>query len=161
MPAPSFAVERNDLRVVMARIFDAPREVVFKAFTDRNAMPRWWGLRRHTTTVDNMDVRVGGAWRYVCRDADGHTYAFNGVYKRVDPPTLLSCTFNFEGIPGDHELLQTVVFEDLGGKTRVTSTAVYANLEDLDGMVASGMEEGATESWDRLAELVEKASVGR
>lgn len=160
MSAASFAVKRNELRVVMERIFDAPREVVFKAFTDPNTIPRWWGLRRHTTTVDKMDVRVGGAWRYVCRDADGHTYAFNGVYKSVAPPTLLSCTFNFEGIPGDHELLQTVVFEDLAGRTRVTSTGVYATLEDLDGMVASGMESGATESWERLAEFVEKASGG-
>jgi len=157
----SFAVKRDELRVVMERVFEAPRQVVFKALTDPTAIPRWWGLRRQTTTVDKMDARVGGAWRYVCRDASGHTYAFHGVYKEVNPPALLSCTFNFEGIPGDHELLQTVVFEDLGGKTRVTSTAVYANLEDLDGMVASGMEEGATESWDRLAELVEKASVGR
>lgn len=145
----------------MVMVPEQPREVVFKAFADPNAIPRWWGLRRHTTTVDKMDVRVGGAWRYVCRDADGHKYAFNGVYKRVNPSTLLSCTFNFEGIRGDHDLLRTVVFEDLAGKTRVTSTAIYATREDLDGMVASGMESGATENWERLAEFVETASGGR
>lgn len=105
-----------------------------------------------------MDVRVGGVWRYVCRDSSGNEYAFHGVYKKIDPPKLISCTFNFEGIPGDHELSQTAIFEDLGGKTRVTSTATYANVEDLDGMVASGMESGAIETWDRLAELVEMTS---
>ena len=161
MPTASFAIKRNELRVVMERTFDAPREVVFKAFTDPNAVPQWWGRRSQTTTVDKMEVGVGGTWRYVCRDSGGNEYAFNGVYKKVEAPRLLSSTFSFEGIPGDHELLQTVMFEDLGGKTKVTSTAFYAKIEDLDGMVASGMEAGATESWDRLAEFLETASGGR
>jgi len=154
----TFAIKRDELKVVMERTFDAPREAVFKAFTDPHAIPQWWGPKRLTTTVDRMDVRPGGVWRFVQRDAEGNEYAFHGVYKEIDAPRLLSSTFNFEGIPGDHELLQTVTFEDLGGKTKVTSTATYADVEDLDGMVASGMESGATESWERLAELVEKTS---
>lgn len=151
-----FTVKRNELKVVMERTFDAPREALFQAFVDPNAIPRWWGPRSDTTTVEEMDVRVNGPWRFVCRDSAGNEYAFHGVHKEVVPPTLITSTFNYEGIPGDHELVQTVTFEDLGGKTRVASTARYANVEDLDGMLASGMESGATESWDRLAELVEK-----
>ena len=152
-----FTVKRNELKVVMERTFDAPREALFQAFIDPNAIPKWWGPRNETTTVENMDVRVNGPWRFVCRDNAGHEYAFHGVHKEIDPPERISSTFNYEGIPGDHELVQVATFEDLGGKTKVTSTATYANVEDLDGMLASGMEKGATESWDRLAELVEKA----
>jgi uncharacterized protein YndB with AHSA1/START domain len=156
MSKTTFTIKRDELKVAMVRTFDAPIETVFRAHTDPHAIPNWWGPRRQTTTVDMMDVRVGGGWRYVCRDGSGNEYAFHGVYKRIDPPKLLVATFNFEGIPGNHELLQTATFEDLGRKTKVTSTATYANVADLDGMVASGMESGATESWDRLAELVEK-----
>lgn len=158
MSNTTFEIKRDELKVVMQRTFDAPLEAVFKASIDPQGIPKWWGLRAQTTIVDKMDVRVGGAWRYVCRDSHGNEYAFHGVYKKIDPLKLISCTFNFEGIPGNHELLQTATFEDLGGKTRVTSIAAYANVEDLDGMVASGMESGAIETWDRLAELVEKTS---
>jgi len=158
MSKTTFAIRRDELKVVMERTFDAPREAVFKAFTDPQAIPQWWGPKRLTTTVDKMDVRPGGLWRFIQHDAGGNEYAFHGVYKAIDPPRLLSCTFHFEGIPGVHELLQTVTFEDLGGRTRVRSVATYSNVEDLDGMVASGMESGATESWDRFAELVEKTA---
>lgn len=153
-----FTIKRDELKVVMERTFDARREAVFRAFTDPQAIPKWWGPRNHTTTVDKMDLRVGGSWRFVSRDAAGNEYAFHGVNKELDPPKRFSSTFNFEGLPGNHELVQTATFEDLGGKTKVTSTATYATIEDLDGMVASGMESGATESWERLAELVEKSS---
>lgn len=155
MATTTFAIKRDELRIVMERMFDAPREAVFKAFTDPGAIPKWWGLRKHTTTVDKMDVRVGGAWRFISRDKDGKEYAFHGVFTASESPKLLSLTFNFEGVPGDHEVLQTMTLEDVGGKTKVTATASYANVEDLDGMVTSGMESGATESWDRLAEFVE------
>ncbi len=157
MSQSRFTIKRDDLQVVMERTFDAAREAVFSAFIEPQAIPKWWGLRDHSTTVDKMDVRVDGAWRFVCRDADGHEYAFHGVHKEIDPPKLLSYTFSYEGIPGDHEVMETAIFEDLGGKTKLTGTATYANADDLDGMVASGMESGWAESWERLAELVEKA----
>jgi uncharacterized protein YndB with AHSA1/START domain len=151
----SFTIKREELKVVMRRVFDAPRDLVWKAFTDPNSIPRWWGPRTLTTTVERMEVRPGGAWRFIQRDPEGAEYAFNGVFKQIEPPGLLSYTFNFEGIPGEHEVFETVTFEDLNGKTKVTSTATFANIEDLDAMVASGMEAGAVESWDRLAEIVE------
>lgn len=156
MSKTAFTIKREELKVVMERTFGAQRDAVFKAFIDPHAIPKWWGLRDQATTVEKNDVRVGGIWRFVCRDNGGNEYGFHGVYKAIEPPKLLSQTFNFEGIPADHELVQTATFEDRGGKTKVTGIATYANVEDLEGMVASGMEAGATESWERLAELVEK-----
>ncbi len=152
-----FTINREEKTVVMERVFDAPRELVWSAFTDPQSIPRWWGPKNLSTIVEKMDVKPGGAWRYIHRDSEGNEYAFNGMYKEIDPLKLISRTFNFEGIPGDHELLETVTFEEADGKTKIISTAHYANLEDLDGMVNSGMEKGATESWERLAELVEKS----
>lgn len=158
MAKATFTVKREELKVIIERVFDAPRELVWKVLTDPNSIPQWWGPKSLTTAVDKMDMKPGGVWRYIHYDASGNEYAFNGVYKEIDPLNLISCTFNFEGIPGDHELFQTLTLEDVGeGKTKVTNTSVYANLEDLDGMVNSGMEAGSTESWERLAELVEKS----
>jgi len=151
----TFIVKRDELKVIMERVFDAPREAVFKAFVDPAAIPQWWGPRRHTTTVDKLDFRVDGEWRFVSREPDGTEYAFHGVFKAIEPPRLISQTFNFEGIPGEHEVLDTLTLEDLGGgKTKVTAVSTFANLEDLDGMVASGMESGAVESWDRLGDYL-------
>ena len=144
----------SDREIVMERVFNAPRELVFKAYTDPNLIPKWWGPRRYTTTVDKMDVRVGGAWRFVQRDAAGNEYAFNGEYREIAPPDRLSYTFEFEGMPG-HVLLETVTFEERDGRTKVTVTSLFASVEDRDGMLESGMEEGANESQERLAELLE------
>lgn len=153
MSQTTFTVKREELTIIVERVFDAPREKVFKVFTDPTNLPKWWGPRNLTTTVESMDVRVGGKWRFIQRDEKGNEFAFNGVYKEVTPPERISNTFEFEPMAG-HILVETAVFEDLGDKTKVTSTARYANLEDLDGMVASGMEGGAVESWERLAEFI-------
>lgn len=145
------APARHD--IVLTREFDAPRELVFEVYTDPRAIPNWWGPRRLTTTVDRMDVRPGGAWRFVQRDAGGNEFAFHGVYHDVVPPERLVQTFEFEGMPGQ-VVLETATFEDLGGRTRLTTTSVFQTVEERDGMVASGMEEGAVESMDRLEELL-------
>jgi uncharacterized protein YndB with AHSA1/START domain len=102
-----------------------------------------------------MDVRVGGAWRYVQTDPDGTVHAFNGVYKEVVPPERIVYTFEYEAMAG-RIIVDTATLEDLGGKTRVTVTTRFDSVEDRDGMLNSGMEGGASESWDRLAELLEK-----
>ena len=127
---------------------------MFKAHTDPNLIPKWWGPRKYTTTVDKLDLRVGGVWRFVQRDADGNEYAFNGVYREIVPPEKLSYTFEFEGMPG-HVLIETLTFEEQGGKTKLTVTGSFQSVEDRDGMLHSGMEEGANESYERLAELLE------
>jgi len=145
----------SDREIVMARVFDAPRELVFKAYTDPNLIPQWWGPRGDTTSVDKMDVRPGGVWRYVHRRPDGNEHAFNGVYREIVPPERLVYTFEFEGMPG-HVLLETVTFEEHDGKTTLTDTALFQTVEDRDGMLKSGMEEGAAESLDRLEELLAK-----
>jgi uncharacterized protein YndB with AHSA1/START domain len=102
-----------------------------------------------------MDVRPGGEWRFLHTDPTGTEYGFHGKYLEVRPPSLISDTFNFEGIPAGHEMVETMTLEDVNGKTKMTTISVFQNIEDLEGMVNSGMEGGATESWERLAELVE------
>jgi uncharacterized protein YndB with AHSA1/START domain len=145
----------SEREIVMTRVFDAPRELVFKAYTDPKAIPQWWGPRDTTTVVDKMEVKPGGVWRYVQRDANSHEYGFNGVYREVVPPERLVNAFEFEPIPG-HIIVDTAVFEELpGGKTKVTVTSRFDNVEDRDGMLKSGMESGATESWDRLNEYLQ------
>jgi uncharacterized protein YndB with AHSA1/START domain len=149
---PTFELP-SDREVVITRIFDAPRELVFKASTDPDLIPLWWGPKRYTTTVEKMDVRPGGVWRFLQRDQDGNEYAFNGVYREVVLPEREAHTFEFEGMPG-HVMLETSVFEDFEGKTRLTVTDLFQTVEDRDGMFSSGMKEGATESMERLEGLL-------
>jgi uncharacterized protein YndB with AHSA1/START domain len=92
----------SDLEIVMTRVFNAPRELVWKALTGPEAIPQWWGPRYLTTVVDKMDVRVGGAWRYVQHDPDGNEHAFNGVYKELTPPERIVYTFEYEPMAGQH-----------------------------------------------------------
>jgi len=143
----------SDREIVMERVFNAPRALVFKAYTDPNLIPKWWGPRKYTTTVDKLEVKVGGVWRFVQRDAAGNEYAFNGVYREIVPPERLSYTFEFEGMSG-HVVIETVTFEEHDGKTKLTATSLFQSVEDRDGMLQSGMEEGANESQERLAELL-------
>lgn len=143
----------SDREVVITRVFDAPRELVFKAFTDPALIPHWWGPRSQETSVDKMDVRPGGVWRFVHRDQDGNEHGFNGVYREIVPPERLVYTFEWEGLPG-HVHVETVTLESRDGKTTVRDHALFQSVEDRDGMVKSGMEAGAAESMDRLAEFL-------
>jgi uncharacterized protein YndB with AHSA1/START domain len=158
------AVRGLDLRsepgvqeVFITRVFDAPRERVFKAHTDPKLIAQWWGPARYTTVVDKLDARPGGTWRFINRDNDGNEYAFHGVFVEVIEPQRITWTFEFEGMPG-HISLETVTFEEHEGKTTVNVHSVYQSVEDRDGMLNSGMAEGLSESWDRLAALVEAGS---
>jgi len=144
----------SDREIVMTRVFDAPRALVFRAYTDPTLIPQWWGLRNLTTIVDKMDLRPGGAWRFIQHGADGKEEAFNGVFREIVPPERLVSTFEYEGTPG-HVVVDTVTFEDAGGKTKVTARSVFASVEDRDEMLMAGMEQGARETWDRLAELLD------
>src|SRR5438445_2294263 len=144
----------SDREVVMTKVFAAPRELVWKAYTDPKLIPRWWGPRYLTTTIDKMDARPGGAWRFVSRGPDGSEFGFHGVYRENVKPERISWTFEFEGVPG-HVSVDTATFEELEGGTKVTVTSVFQSKSDRDGMVESGMEGGATESTERLAELLE------
>jgi uncharacterized protein YndB with AHSA1/START domain len=144
----------SDREIVMTRVFDARPELVWRAMTDPGAIPRWWGPRAYMTVVDRMDVRPGGAWRFVQRAADGAEHAFKGEYREVVPPSRLVYTFEFEGMPG-HVALETVTLvEHEPGRTLMTDALLFDTREERDGMIASGMESGARESMDRLAELL-------
>jgi uncharacterized protein YndB with AHSA1/START domain len=143
----------SDLEILMVREFDAPRELLFKAYTDPEAIPHWWGPGRFSVTVDRMDVRPGGAWRYVSRGEDGAEFAFNGVYQEIVPPERIVCTFEYEGMPG-HVSVDTATFEERDGRTTLTVRSRFATVEDRDGMINSGMEAGFAETLDRLLEYV-------
>jgi len=145
----------SDREVTITRIFDAPREQVFKTSTDPDLIPQWWGPKRYTTTVEKMDVRPGGVWRFIQRDQESNEYAFNGVYREIVPPELEVHTFEFEGMPG-HVMTETSVFEDLEGKTKLVVTDRFQTTEDRDGMFISGMKEGATESMNRLEDILKR-----
>ena len=156
MSKNNLVVNREEQAFTMTRIFDAPRELVWKVYTDPELLPKWWGLRSSTTIVDKMEVKVGGVWRYIQRDAEGNEYAFNGVYKEVKPPERLTYTFEFEPMAG-HVSTDTIEFEELpDGKTKITARTTFDTLEDLEGMLQSGMEGGAVETWDQLEELLAK-----
>ena len=140
-----------DRAIVITRLFDAPRKLVFEAFTKPEHVAKWWGPRSTTLSHCEMDFRPGGAWRFVTRESDGSEYGFKGKYREILPPERLVQTFEFEGMPG-HVAVETLTFEEQGGKTKLTNTILYASAEDRDGHFNSGMEPGARESMDRLAE---------
>lgn len=146
----------SDREISGTRVLDGPPELVFKAYTDPKLIPQWWGPRRYTTTVDKLDVRPGGVWRFVQRAADGGVHAFNGVFREIVPARRLVYTFNYEGAPG-HEAVETVTFEETErGKTTMTDHLLFASREDRDGMLNSGMEEGGIETLERLDALLKE-----
>lgn len=153
MSKTTFAAETGKYEIVMTRTFDAPREQVFAVYTDPRAIPNWWGPSWLTTTIDTYEARQGGVWRFVQRDKAGNEYGFHGVHHEVTAPSRMVRTFEFEGMPG-HVLLETVTFEDVGGRTKIVAQSVFQSIEARDGMVQSGAESGAVESWNRLASLL-------
>jgi uncharacterized protein YndB with AHSA1/START domain len=149
--------EPGKQEVTITREFDAPRELVFKTITNPDLLPQWWGPRYLSTEVEKMDVRAGGQWRYIQRDAQGNAYAFHGVYHEVLAPERIIDTFEFEGLPETgHVALETMTLEALpGGRTRLTAHSVFQSLADRDGMLQSGMETGLNDTYNRLEELLE------
>ncbi|HEY3295285.1 MAG TPA: SRPBCC family protein [bacterium] len=143
----------SDREVVMTRSFDAPRDLVFKAYVDPDLIPQWWGPKIYTTKVEKMDVKPGGTWRFVQRGPDGKEYAFHGTYQTVTPPERIVSTFEFEPMPG-HVIIDTITFEEQDKKTILKTRALFQSVQDRDGMLNSGMEQGMAESMDRLAALL-------
>jgi uncharacterized protein YndB with AHSA1/START domain len=160
MAKTEFEIKPGTNEMTMTRVFDAPRELVFKAMTDPELIPKWWGPRDSWSKVDRMDVRSGGSWRFINGDSAGNEYGFHGVYHLVAAPERVIQTFEFEGVPG-HVALETMRLEDLGGKTRMVQQSVFQSIEDRDGMVQSGMQKGATETNDRLAEVLVELAKGK
>ncbi len=149
----------SDREIRAERVFDAPRERVFAAYTDPALIPEWWGPHGTRASVEEMDARAGGAWRFVSHNSDGTETGFRGVYREVSPPERIAQTFEWEGMPG-HVSVETATFEDLGERTRVVSISVFHATEERDGMLESGMEKGMNETFERLDELLAKQAVG-
>lgn len=150
----------NDLEAIITREFNAPRDLVFKVMTDPKLIAQWWGPRGVTTVVDKMDVRVGGSYRFIHKDSEGGDQGFRGEYLEIVPPERVVQTFEWEGMPG-HILTEHLTLEDLGGgRTRIVVRTTSNNKEDLQGMIDSGMESGARETYDRLEELLETLKKG-
>jgi uncharacterized protein YndB with AHSA1/START domain len=141
--------------IVIERIFDAPRDLVFKTYTDPDLIPGWWGPRDTETVVDKMDVRTGGDWRFVHRNADGSETAFRGTFREVTPPERVAWTFEWDGMPG-YVSVDITEFEDLGERTRVRTRSLFHLPEERDGMLEAGMEAGLQQTYDRLDELLER-----
>ena len=160
MPKTDYTIEPGRQEIISEVVLDAPRELVFKAYTDPELFARWWGPRQYTNHVEKFDSRPGGEWRVVQRAADGGEHAFRGVNHDVVAPERICQTFEYEGVPG-HVALQTATFEGLGNKTKVVAQIVFQSVMDRDGMVSSGMRSGADESMERLADLLDEMKAGK
>src|SRR4030042_5837484 len=134
----------SEREIVMTRVFDAPRELVFGAHSNCEHMSRWGRPRGFTLSLCEMDFRPGGAYRCVQRAPDGAGYAFRGEYREIVPPERIVWTFEFEGMPG-HVSVETATFTEQGGKTLLAATAIYDSVEDRDAVLQSGMEAGGGE----------------
>ena len=138
--------------VRIVRSFDAPAQKVFRAHTDPELIVRWLGPRRVEMRIDHFDCRTGGSYRYI-HSSDGVDYAFRGCFHEVRPSELIVQTFTFEGMP-DSVALEKLVLQDLGdGRTRLTGTSLVDSFEARDAFIASGMEDGVRQSYERLDEL--------
>jgi uncharacterized protein YndB with AHSA1/START domain len=142
----------SDREIVMTRVFDAPRALVFDACTHPEHLPHWFGPRGWTLPVCEIDLRPGGAWRFVLRGRDGTEMGMRGVYQEIAPPERLVSTESFDDYPG--ETLNTLILSEEDGKTTYTVTVLYPSKEVRDAVLESGMQEGASESFDRLAEYL-------
>jgi uncharacterized protein YndB with AHSA1/START domain len=143
----------SDTEITMHRSFKAPRELVYRAMIDPELIPQWWGQRSSTTIVDKLDPRVGGDWRFIQRSEDGTEYAFRGRFLELDPPSRIVQTFEFEPMAG-HISTDAMTLSEIDGGTMVLINSTFASIEDRDGMLQSGMEIGANETYDRLEELL-------
>ena len=144
----------GDREIRVERIFNAPRDRVWRAFTDPALVAQWWG-RGNKLVIERMEVERGGHWRFVEHGPDG-VHGFEGRFREVTPPERIVQTFEWDGMPG-HVSVDTATFEDLGdGRTKLVTTTLFMTREDRDGMVGAGMEQGMNESYAALDKLLEK-----
>jgi len=140
--------------LVMSRTFDAPRHLVFAAHTEAEHLRHWWG-RGNPLEVE-IDFRVGGKWRFV-ENAGGQQHAFRGEFREISAPEGFTWTFEYEPMAG-HILVEKFVFTEERGRTTVTASSTFSSQEDRDGMLQSGMEDGANQSYAALDAYLTKIS---
>jgi uncharacterized protein YndB with AHSA1/START domain len=139
--------------VDFSREFDAPRDLVFRAHTDPELLAQWLGPAKYKMTVDRLEVRDGGTWRYVNTDDAGNEYGFHGVFHGNPSPDAMVQTFEFEGAPG-HVSLDSLKLEERNGRTIARGRSVFQSVEARDAMVQGGMEDGMADGYRRLDELL-------
>jgi uncharacterized protein YndB with AHSA1/START domain len=138
--------------IVLTRVFDAPRHLVFEAFSKPELLKRWFGPRGWSLVVCEVDFRVGGGFRFVLRGPNGKEMGMRGVYREIVPPERSVHMESFDDYPGEQS--EVTVFVEAEGKTMFTATVRYSSREVRDAVLKSGMEHGAAETYDRLAELL-------
>jgi uncharacterized protein YndB with AHSA1/START domain len=148
--------EPGKQELYIIREFDAPRELLFRAHTEAELYEKWVGPKDMKMWVEKMDAVEGGSFRFV-HERDGHKYAFFGVYHEVLKPERIIGTFEFDGLPEKgHVILGTTKFEELpNGRSRLVHQSVFQSVQDRDGMVASGMERGVNDGYEKLDALLE------
>ena len=146
----------TEREIVMARVFDAPRNLVFDAFSKPELLKRWFGPRGWSLVVCEVDFKVGGKWRFVLRGPDGTEMGMRGVYREIAPPERTVHLEMFDDYPG--ESIVTAVFVEENGKTTMTATVLYESQVIRDAVIKSGMEHGAAETYDKLAEYLASAA---
>jgi uncharacterized protein YndB with AHSA1/START domain len=137
----------------ITREFDAPRDLVFRAYSDPELIVQWLGPRKYRMDLQSWEPRDGGTWRYTHTDDQGNSFGFHGVFHGDQTPDGMVQTFEFDGWPG-HVSLESVTFEERDGKTIIRNHSVYQSVADRDGMIESGMESGLNEGFERLDELL-------
>jgi uncharacterized protein YndB with AHSA1/START domain len=151
----------SELEISVSRTFDAPRSLIFEAMTGCQHMSKWWGPRYLTLDHCEIDLRPGGSYRFVQKAPDGALHPFKGVYREVTAPERIVFTQIYDVEPFSiHESVVTNVLTERGGKTMLAQTVLFDTPEARDGMIASGMESGEAESFDRLDELLAELGGG-
>jgi uncharacterized protein YndB with AHSA1/START domain len=147
----------GEREILIERIFQAPRELVWRAFTEPDLVAQWWG-RGNKLDVERLEVEVGGHWRFV-EHHDGGIDGFEGRFREVTPLERLVYTFEWDGMPA-YVVIESASFEDLGdGRTKVVSNALFYSTEERNGMLESGMEEGLNQSYVALDRLLATTAV--
>jgi uncharacterized protein YndB with AHSA1/START domain len=142
----------TDREIRIERIFDSPRDRVWRAFTEPELLAQWWG-RGNKLVIERLEVERGGHWRFVEHSAQG-VHGFEGRFREVTPPERMVQTFEWDGMPG-YVVVETVTLEDLGdGRTKVINVSLFHTTEERDGMLSSGMEQGLNESYAALDRLL-------
>lgn len=144
----------NSNTLYMTRTFNAPRALVWKALSEPEHAVRWWGPHGHTNKVLHWDWRVGGSWR-IETVADGQTIVFFGDYLKIEKPTKVSQTFSFDQLPPGMHSVDTVELIEEGSKTIYKASSVFPDVASRDGMLASGMETGVVQGFERLDAMLE------
>lgn len=150
-----FEINKEKLESTMEAIFDSPRELVWRAHTEKELIGQWWGPKDYEITVEEFDAVVGGKWKII-HEKNGERHVFFGEFREIVAPSKITWTFNYEPYPGV-TTIETLTMEALpDGKTKITTISHYPSIEALEGMIQSGMEEGSRQTWERLEKMLDE-----